>query len=84
VSSLVTGYLPNYHKCHSRLFFFSKLVTLDLTPALFFILLHFTIDDFGFDFGFQDTVSLCSPGCSGTRFVKQADFILRDPPASAS
>jgi hypothetical protein len=31
-----------------------------------------------------DRVSLCSLGCPGTRFVDQAGFELRDPPASAS
>jgi hypothetical protein len=35
-------------------------------------------------FIFQDRVSLCSPGCSGTHSVDQADLELRDPPASAS
>jgi hypothetical protein len=35
-------------------------------------------------FGFQDRVSLCSPGCSGTHSVDQAGLELRNPPASAS
>jgi hypothetical protein len=52
---------------------------------------------FGFGFGlvfvfglvwfglvFPDWVSLCSPGCTGTHFVDQADLKLRNPPASAS
>jgi hypothetical protein len=34
--------------------------------------------------GFQDRVSLCSPGCPGTHFVNQAGLELRNPPASAS
>jgi hypothetical protein len=34
--------------------------------------------------GFQDRVSLCSPGCPGTHFVDQAGLELRNPPASAS
>jgi hypothetical protein len=33
---------------------------------------------------FQDTVSLCSPGCPGTHSVDQAGLKLRDPLASAS
>jgi hypothetical protein len=33
---------------------------------------------------FQDRVSLCSPGCSGTHSVDQAGLELRNPPASAS
>jgi hypothetical protein len=33
---------------------------------------------------FQDRVSLCSPGCSGTHFVDQAGLELRIPLASAS
>jgi hypothetical protein len=34
--------------------------------------------------GFQDRVSLCSPGCPGTHSVDQAGLELRNPPASAS
>ena len=34
--------------------------------------------------GFQDRVSLCSPGCPGTHFVDQAGLKRRNPPASAS
>jgi hypothetical protein len=34
--------------------------------------------------GFQDRVSLCSPGCPGTHFVDQAGLELRNPPTSAS
>jgi hypothetical protein len=33
---------------------------------------------------FQDRVSLCSPGCSGTHSVDQAGLELRNLPASAS
>jgi hypothetical protein len=33
---------------------------------------------------FQDSVSLCSPGCPGTHFVVQAGLELRNPPVSAS
>jgi hypothetical protein len=33
---------------------------------------------------FQDSVSLCNPGCPGTHFVDQAGLELRNPPASAS
>jgi hypothetical protein len=33
---------------------------------------------------FRDRVSLCSPGCPGTRSVDQAGLELRNPPASAS
>jgi hypothetical protein len=33
---------------------------------------------------FRDRVSLCIPGCPGTHSVDQADFELRNPPASAS
>jgi hypothetical protein len=43
---------------------------------------------FGFCFssflGFQDRVSLCSPGCPGTHPVDQAGLELRNLPASAS
>ena len=35
-------------------------------------------------FFFQDRVSLCSPGCSGTHSVDQAGLELRNLPASAS
>jgi hypothetical protein len=35
-------------------------------------------------FGFQDRVSLYSPGCPGTHFVDQAGLELRNPPAFAS
>jgi hypothetical protein len=35
-------------------------------------------------FVFQDRVSLCSPGYSGTHSVDQAGLKLRDPPVSAS
>jgi hypothetical protein len=35
-------------------------------------------------FVFQDRVSLCSPGCSGTHSVDLAGLELRNPPASAS
>ena len=35
-------------------------------------------------FVFQDRVSLCSPGCSGTHSVDQAGLDLRNLPASAS
>jgi hypothetical protein len=37
-----------------------------------------------FCFVFQDRVSLCSPGCSGTHSVDQPGFKLKDLPASAS
>ena len=33
---------------------------------------------------FQDRVSLCSSGCTGTHSVDQAGLKLRNPPASAS
>jgi hypothetical protein len=33
---------------------------------------------------FRDRVSLCSPGCPGTRSVDQAGLELRNPPAFAS
>ena len=33
---------------------------------------------------FRDTVSLYSPGCTGTHSVDQAGLELRNPPASAS
>jgi hypothetical protein len=33
---------------------------------------------------FQDSISLCSPGCPGTHFLDQAGLELRNPPASAS
>jgi hypothetical protein len=33
---------------------------------------------------FQDSVSLCSPGCPGTHSVDQAGLELRNPPASAT
>jgi hypothetical protein len=33
---------------------------------------------------FQDSVSLCSPGCPGTHSADQAGLELRNPPASAS
>jgi hypothetical protein len=36
------------------------------------------------DFFFQDRVSLCSTGCSGTHSVDQAGLELRNPPTSAS
>jgi hypothetical protein len=36
-----------------------------------------------FILGFRDRVSLYSSGCPGTRFVDQAGFKLRNPPASA-
>jgi hypothetical protein len=32
----------------------------------------------------RDRVSLCGPGCPGTRSVDQAGLELRNPPASAS
>ena len=35
-------------------------------------------------FVFRDRVSLCSLGCPGTHFVKQAGLKFRNPPASAS
>jgi hypothetical protein len=35
-------------------------------------------------FVFQDRVSLCSPGFTGTHFVDQAGLELRNLPASAS
>jgi hypothetical protein len=35
-------------------------------------------------FGFQDRVSLCSPGCPGTHSVDHAGLELRNLPASAS
>jgi hypothetical protein len=38
---------------------------------------------FLFAFGFQDRVSLCSPGCPETHSVGQADIQLRDLPASS-
>jgi hypothetical protein len=38
----------------------------------------------GFGFGFQDRVSIYSPGCPETHFVDQAGLELRNPPASAS
>jgi hypothetical protein len=34
--------------------------------------------------GFQDRVSLCSPGCPGTHSVDEAGLELRNSPASAS
>jgi hypothetical protein len=34
--------------------------------------------------GFQDRVSLYSPGCPGTHFVDQTGLKLRNLPASAS
>ena len=37
-----------------------------------------------FSFVFQDRVSLCSPGCSGTCSVDQSGLKLRDLPASDS
>jgi hypothetical protein len=37
-----------------------------------------------FFFFFRDRVSLCSPGCPGTRIVDQAGLKLRNLPASAS
>jgi hypothetical protein len=37
-----------------------------------------------FVFVFQDSVSLCSHGCSGTHFVDQTGLELRNPPAFAS
>jgi hypothetical protein len=37
-----------------------------------------------FIFIFQNRVSLCSPGCPGTRSVDQASLELRNPPASTS
>jgi hypothetical protein len=40
-----------------------------------FVLVLFLFFEIGF---------LCSPGCPGTHFVDQADFELRNPPASAS
>jgi hypothetical protein len=33
---------------------------------------------------FQDRVSLCSPGCPGTRSVDHVGLKLRNPPTSAS
>jgi hypothetical protein len=33
---------------------------------------------------FQDSISLCSPGCPRTHSVDQAGLELRNPPASAS
>ena len=33
---------------------------------------------------FQDSVSLCSPGCPGTHSIDQADLELRNTAASAS
>jgi hypothetical protein len=33
---------------------------------------------------FCDRISLCSPGCPGTRSVDQAGLELRNPPASTS
>jgi hypothetical protein len=39
---------------------------------------------FGFCFCFQDSVSLCSPGCTGTHSVDKAGLELRNLPASAS
>jgi hypothetical protein len=33
---------------------------------------------------FQDSISLCIPGCPATHFVDQAGLELRNPPASAS
>jgi hypothetical protein len=39
---------------------------------------------FVFGFVFQDSVSLCSPGCPRTHSVDQAGLELRNPPASAS
>ena len=32
---------------------------------------------------FQDSFSLCSPGCPGTHSVNQVGLEFRDPPASA-
>jgi hypothetical protein len=48
--------------------------------SFFFFFLFF----FFFFLGFRDRVSLCSPGCPGTRSVDQAALELRNPPASAS
>jgi hypothetical protein len=44
-------------------------------------MLPFDFFDF---FLFRDSVSLCSPSCSGTNSVDQAGLKLRNPPASAS
>jgi hypothetical protein len=49
-----------------------------LSFSLFFFSLFFCL------FGFQDRVSLCSPGCPGTHSVDQAGLELRNLPASAS
>jgi hypothetical protein len=35
-------------------------------------------------FVFQDSISLCSPGCPGTHIVDQSGLELRNLPASAS
>jgi hypothetical protein len=55
-------------------------------PLVFFVCLFFVCLFFGFFclFVFQDRVSLCSSGCSGTHSVDQAGLELRNPPASAS
>ena len=45
-------------------------------------MIHFM--SFFFFLVFRDRVSLCSPGCPGTRSVDQAGLELRNPTASAS
>jgi hypothetical protein len=51
----------------------------------FFLSFFFSFFIFSFlVFGFQDKISLCSPGCPVTYSVDQAGLELRNPPASAS
>ena len=51
---------------------------------LFFSFLFFSLLCFALLLLFQERVSLCTPGCSGTLSIDQPGIELRHPPASAS
>jgi hypothetical protein len=62
-------------------FFISSLTKLSLSRLFIYSFIHSFIHSI---LGFSSRVSLCSPGCPGTRSVDQAGLELRIPPASAS
>ena len=52
-------------------------LTIALTSSVGIIKLTGTVISFSFFFGFQDKLSLCSPGCAETHSVKQAGCKLK-------
>jgi hypothetical protein len=65
-------------------FFFCRLNFFFLDALFSFSFLFFSFLFFFSLLVFRDRVSLCSPGCPGTRSVDQAGLELRNPPASAA